>query len=137
MESIDLKRPVMLKVIMTPEFRKQMVDEANTTISRLDDNLTAIEKEGEVQLSQLGESDPEKAAEMKEQMGADKDQLFQMKAELAWKVKEIENVEDGAELPFRILEGSVQVKVGDDILNKMSKTEVVIKDWTVVEIRNP
>ena len=137
MESIDLKRPIMLKVIMTPEFRQQMIDEANTSIARLDDNITAIEQEGKDQLAELEESNPDKAQAMKQQMEADNEQLFQMKAELAWKIKEIENVEDGAELPFRVLEGSVQLKVGDDILNKLSKTEVVIKDWKVVEIRNP
>lgn len=136
MDSIDIKRPIMLKVIMTPEFRQQLVAEANDTISRLDENLKAIEEEGRKQISALELNNPEKAKEMKRQMEADRDRLFSMKGELDWKIKEVQNVEDGAEVPFRILEGSVQLKVGDDVLEKLSRTEVVIKDWKVIEIRN-
>jgi len=136
-DSIELKRPVMLKVIMTPEFREQLAREANETIGRLDENLAAIEDEGISQISALEANSPDKAKTMKKQLEKDKEQLFQMRGELAWKIKEVENVEDGAELPFRILEGSVTIKVGDDVLERMSKTEVVIKDWKVMEIRNP
>ncbi|MCE1247705.1 MAG: YlqD family protein [Firmicutes bacterium] len=137
MEFIDLKRPVMLKVVMTPDFRQQLIDEAQDTIGRLDQNLRALEDEGRKQVSALELNSPDKAKEMKKQMDLDKESLFRMKGELDWKVKEIHNVDDGAEVPFRILEGSVQIKVGDDVLEKLSRTEVVIKDWKVIEIRNP
>ena len=136
MDSIDLKRPVMLKVIMTPEFRQQLVDEAQETIKRLDMNLKALEDEGKKQISALEVNNPERASQMKKQVEIDREQLFRMKGELDWKIKEVQNVEDGAEVPFRIVEGSVQIKIGDDILEKMSRTEVVIKDWKVIELRN-
>lgn len=136
MDSIDLKRPVILKVVMTPEFRQQLVDEADETIKRLDMNLKALEDEGIKQISALEVNNPDRASQMKKQMETDKEQLFRMKGELDWKIKEVRNVEDGAEVPFRIVEGSVRINIGDDILEKMSRTEVVIQNWKVVEIRN-
>lgn len=136
MDTIDVKRPVMIKVIMTEGFRKQLIDEAKATIERIDANLNTIEEEGKKQIEALEESESEKAASMKSQIELDRDRLFQMKSELQWKIKEVENIEEGAELPFRIVEGSINIKVGDDVLEKMSKTEIVVKDWKVVEIRN-
>jgi hypothetical protein len=127
----------MLKVVMTPDFRQQLVDEAEDTIGRLNQNLAALEDEGRKQISALETDNPAQAMEMRKQMDMDKDSLFRMKGELDWKIKEVQNVQDGAEVPFRILEGSVQIKVGDDVLEKLSRTEVVIKDWKVIEIRNP
>jgi hypothetical protein len=64
------------------------------------------------------------------------DRLNQMKAELTLRMSQMENAQDGEEFPFRIFEGSVQVKVGDNLMEKVSKTEIVMKDWQVVEIRN-
>ncbi len=120
MDSIDVKRPIMLKVIMTPDFRKQLIDEAKETIKRIDENLKAIEESGVKQIAEIQEKDPDRAHKMKVQMEQDRDRLFQMKAELDWKIKEVENVDDGAELPFRVFEGSVTIKIGDDLLEKMS-----------------
>lgn len=136
MDSINLKRQIVLKVVMTPDFRSQMIDEAKETIGRIDLNLETIEIDGQNELESLGENDKEKAEDMKAQMAADKEQLQKMKAELEWKIKEVQNVADGAEIPFRVLEGDVAVKVGDDILEKLSKTEIVVKDWKVIEVRN-
>lgn len=134
MDSIELKRPVMLKVIMTPEFRKQLVDEARDSISRLNDNLESfLDDDEDDETSGSESSDQSKSP----QMTSEKERLERMKKELEWKIKEVENIVDGAEVPFRILEGSVQIKVGDDVLEKLSKTEVVVKDWKVIEIRNP
>lgn len=137
MDSIDVKRPIMLKVVMTPDFRSQLVGEARDTIMRLDENLKALDDECKRQVSALEVNNPDKAAQLKRQGDEDRDRLFRMKGELDWKIKEVENVEDGAEVPFRILEGSVNLKVGDDVLDKLTKTEVVIKDWKVIEVRNP
>lgn len=135
--SVEIKRPVVVKVIMTDEFRKQIVSEARETISRLDENIIAIEGQGNDAIKNVESQDPQQALEMKRQMEEDKCRLAQMKAELEWKIKEVENVDNGAELPYRVLEGPVLLSVGDDILEKLTKTEVVIKDWKVVEIRNP
>ncbi|MFP4497726.1 MAG: YlqD family protein [Vulcanimicrobiota bacterium] len=131
MDSINLKRLVALKVIVTEEFRKQLVDEATQTISRIEDNLVELNQN----LDKLPPGDDTR--EMFNQLKRDREQLIQMKDELEWKIKEVENLSDGAEIPFQMLEGEVSVNVGDDVREKMTKTEILVKDWKVVEIRNP
>ncbi|MCL5774325.1 MAG: YlqD family protein [Firmicutes bacterium] len=135
MSSIDLKRPVAVNVIMTEEFRKQLIDEANTTIAKIDENLKLLDTESKKKISALDLTNPQQASLMTQQYETEKERLMKLRGELAWKIKEVENVQDGAELPFRIFEGSVELKVGDNFLDKISKAEIIIKDWQIVEIR--
>lgn len=136
MDYIDIKRPVLIKVIMTPEFRTQLMNEADETLAKLDENLKMVEAEGKKQLEKLVADDPDAAKTLKSQLTFEKERVAQMKNELSLRMTQLKSSEDGEEFPFRVFEGSVQVKVGDNIMDKVSKTEIIIKDWKVVEIRN-
>lgn len=133
--TIDIKRPVVVKVIMTEEFRKQLIQEARDTIARIEENLQHMEKEARKQIQAIEITNPQQASILTQQMETEKERLIRMRGELDWRIKEVEGVQVGAELPFRIFEGSVELKVGDNFLEKMSQAEVVLKDWQVVEIR--
>jgi len=135
--SIDIKRPVVVKVIMTEPFRAQLVSEAKETIKNIEENLDSMEMEARKQIAATQITNPHQASMLTQQLEAEKERLIGMRGELDWRIREVQNVEIGAELPFRIFEGSVTINVGDNFLGKMSQTEVVIKDWKVVEIRDP
>jgi hypothetical protein len=120
MEGVDLRRPVVVKVIMTPLFREQLLAEARDSIARIDRNLQIID----------GQANP-----LTSQVQGDREQLATMKAQLEWRIREVEGVEDGAELPFRSFEGGVTIRPGDNFLEKMGRAEIVLRDWEVVEIR--
>jgi len=116
---IELKRTVVVKVLMTPDFRAQLMDEARDTIRRIEENIA--------KLAQAAEDAPGVEAE--------RVRLARLCEALDWRMREVENVSDGAELPFRILEGSVPIRVGDDFQARMANAEIILKDWQVVEIR--
>ncbi|NDD26805.1 MAG: hypothetical protein EB084_00860 [Proteobacteria bacterium] len=118
--AIELRRPVDVKVIMSPGFREQLTAEARDTLARIDRNLSIIE----------GLPEPRDA-----QQETERARLLSLKAQLEWRMREVEGVEDGAELPFRSFEGTVTLAEGDDFLQKMGHAEVVLLDWKVVEIR--
>lgn len=120
MSFISIKRPVIVKVIMTENFRGQLISEAEITIADIKKNIEALEKipqkipaEGQLNLNDLKK----------------------LKDELEWKIKEFQQVKVDTELPFRVFEGTVDLKIGDNFLEKVTKAEVVIKDWKVIEIR--
>jgi len=135
MSLVDVKRPVTVKVIMTPGFREQLIQEARETITRIEENLSRLQEETHKQIVSLNISNPSQASMLTQELETEKERFTRMKAELEWRIREVEGVQDGAELPFRIFEGSVTLNVGDNFLEKMSATEVVLKDWIVVEIR--
>lgn len=118
--SIEVRRPVSVKVIMTPAFREQLTAEALDTLARIDRNLSIIE----------GQATPRSP-----QQEAEHAHMTQLKAQLEWRMREVEGVEDGAELPFRSFEGTVAISEGDDFLEKVAHAEIVLRDWKVVELR--
>ncbi|MFH0802569.1 MAG: YlqD family protein [bacterium] len=137
MPALEIKRPVAIKVIMTDQFRQQLISEAMEAIKSIEDNLHHMDSETQKQIQAVETSNPNQASLLTRQLEAEKERLIRMRGELEWRIKEVENVQNGAELPFRMLEGSVQLKVGDNFLEKVAKAEVVIKDWEIIEIREP
>jgi hypothetical protein len=135
MASIEIKRPVSVKVIMTGDFRKQLIEEAQQTIGQINDNLQHMESETRKQITNLEITNPQQASLMTQQLDSEKERLTRVKAELEWRIREVEGIQDGAEVPFRVFEGSVTLNIGDNFLEKMSQAEVVIKDWQIMEIR--
>lgn len=126
MERIDIKRPVIVKVIMTDAFRHQLITETTETMKRIEDNLKNMMEPG-------GPNSDDKA--MQSRIMAEKERLLQLKNEMDWRIRELEAVQNGAELPYRAFEGSVSIGVGDDFADIMTRAEVILKDWKVVEIR--
>jgi len=124
-----LKRSVVVKVIMTPGFREQIIQEARDTLKRIEDNQATLESLGDPQAAQ------DAGAPISEQLLRERERLSSLRAQLDWRIREIEAVVDGAELPFRTFEGDVALAVGDDFMAKMAQAEIVLKDWRVVEIR--
>lgn len=132
MNHIDIKRPVIVKVIMTDSFRSQLIGEAGETMKRIEDNLASMQKAFDA-LPRDG-SDPLRARKESD-LQVERERLEQLRKELTWRVSELEGVQNGAEVPYRVLDGSVVLNVGDNFLQKMSQAEIVIKDWQIMEIR--
>lgn len=121
-EQVTLVHPVSVKVIMTEAFRSQLREEVTGSITQVQDNLE--------RLSQI-EGDPNTM----QWVNAERARLTRLKSELEWRLKEAEQVKDGAEIPLTTYQGLASVKVGDNLKQSLS-TEMVLKDWTVVEIRH-
>lgn len=118
MNSIEIKRPILIKVVITEDFKNQMINESKEAIANIDKNLESVK----------GSDNPE----IKHQA----EEFARLKESFLQKIKDFESVTLGAELPFRNIEGIAVVNVGDNILEKLTATEVVIKDWIVQEIRH-
>jgi len=129
---MEIRRPVLVKVIMTEAFRRQMILEAGESSGRIDEMLKSLD----LQQATLPADDAARAAAMLEHINAERDRLRRLKGEIEWKVREIEGVQEGAELPFRLLDGTVEVGMGDNFLKKLSQAEILLKDWQVIEIRD-
>ena len=127
-DSIELKRTVLVSAIMTPAFREQLLVEARDNLRRLDENLSVL---AAALAGDPAGSDPSLKGAREE-----RERLQQQRAAIEWRVREIEGVAEGAEMPFRTFDSSVRVAVGDDFLKAMAQAEIVLRDWKVVEIRD-
>lgn len=132
---MTVQRPVAIKVVMTQQFREQLISEARETINRIEENLKQIEADSRKYISTLDLQNPQQAAVASQQYESEKERLLRMKGELEWRIKEVEGLGEGIEVPFRVFEGPVEIEIGDNLLDKVTKAEIVIKDWKVIDIR--
>ena len=72
---------------------------------------------------------------IKKQLEFEKVRLAEIKKDMEVKMNAFKNVPEGQEIVFRILEGPVDVKEGDDIQKILHGAEIVVKDWKVMELR--
>lgn len=121
-DQVTIFHPIQVKVIMTDQFRNQLRQEVQASMSQVQDNLERLNQiQGEAADAPW--------------VGAEKARLTRMKSELEWRLKEAEQVKDGAEIPLTTYQGTATVKVGDNLRQVLS-CELVLKDWTVVSIRH-
>jgi hypothetical protein len=135
MASLTITRPITLRVIVTEEFKQEMEAElqeaADTTQRRIDQ----IDFQARRILADLQRTDLNQAMQVRQQIEAEKDRHESAKKELLERAKQVRELELGSEFPRGTLEGTVEIKEGDNLYDKLAKTEIVIKDGIVVEIR--
>jgi len=133
MSSIQVKRPVAIKVIMTEDFRKQILDETTDSLKKNEEMFAQAESMYE-KTKKSGAS-VEDLTNIKKQLEFEKVRLAEIKKDMEVKMNAFKNVPEGQEIVFRILEGPVDVKEGDDIQKILHGAEIVVKDWKVMELR--
>lgn len=125
---ITVKRPVLLKVVVTEEYRSCRIGEMRTALARLD----VVGKQLNARVESV-EAEPENA--LMERLRAEQRRNEGTRIALRHELEKISGLEIGSEYDLATLEGSVELNVGDDFLN-LGACEVVVKDSKIIEIRD-
>ena len=127
---MKLKRAVTVKVIVTEEFKNSLKDDLTKTLSQID----SVTSQLEFQLRRYV-PDIEQAGKLRREIESERQRHESMKAEVNSRLQEVVGLEIGAEFAQGTVEGQVEVAVGDNLLDKLSGAEIVIKDGVVQEIK--
>ena len=135
MASMTITRPIALRVIVTEQFKEEMAKElqeaADTTQRRIDQ----INFQARRVLADLQRTDLTQAMQVRQQIEAEKGRQESVKKELLDRAKEVQELAMGTEFPRGTLEGVVDLSEGDNLYEKLTGAEIVIKDGVVIEIR--
>ena len=140
MESIQLKRPVAIKAIVTEKFKSEASKEIQQALKQLDLALQQLEFQGKRALSELDKAPPSDSKEhekanLQAQINDQRNQLLAQKNELLQRLNFISQLELESEFLQTTVDNYVEVRVGDNLYEKLSNTEVIVKDGVIVEIR--
>lgn len=140
MESIQLKRPVAIKAIVTEKFKSEATKEIQQALQNLDLGLQQLEFQGKRALSDLDknaeiQNKDQARQNLQGQIDQQRGQINNQKAELLQRLNVIAQLEMDSEFLQATVDNYVDVNVGDNLYNKLSNTEVIVKDGVVVEIR--
>lgn len=134
MASVSIKRPVVLKAIVTDKLKEEMTDELEQRVAQTDREIEQIEEYKSRAYSELAKTDIQRAMAVRRQLEAHKRQKEQEKEELAKLVEQVQGLELGVEVVRDVLESTAEVKEGDN-LREIRSMEIVVKDDIVEAIR--
>lgn len=135
-QSVELKRIVMVKAIVTEAFKENLSKELERAITNLDGQLNQMEMQGKNYLEDLKKKGlMQKAAAFKHQFDEEKNRQAASRSDLMMKMEEAKRLQIGSEFVQGPLEGPVDVAVGDNLYKKVGGAELIVKDGIIQEIR--
>jgi len=133
--SLTLKRPVQVTVIVTEEFKKELGQELQEAADAAQRRAEQMEFQGRRYLADIQRTDLTQAMAVRRQLEGEKQKYEEMRKEVLERMEEVKALEVGSEYPRGTLEGLVEIKAGDNLFQKLTSAQVVIKDGIVEEIR--
>ncbi len=135
-KTIELKRIVMVKAIVTEAFKQNLTKELERAINNVDTQVSQMDTQGKTYLEDLKKKGlMQKAAAFKHQMDEEKARQTAAKSDLMMKIEEAKRLQIGSEFVQGPLEGPVHVSLGDNLYKKVGGAEVIVKDGIIQEIR--
>lgn len=134
MKSINVKRMIIVKTIVTEKFKEEMLDTIKASLNRIELELQQMEFQGKRTLSGLEKQNVKQAVSLRQQLEAEREKRFEAKKRLQNQQQEVSEWQIGDEVIQGTLEGYVDLQIGDSIRSILG-SEIVVKDGVVVEIR--
>ncbi len=134
MAGITVQRPVIIKAIVTEAFKRLYMADLEDAIKRVD----AIMQQIDVQARRFElerQVTPQQSRNLRAQLELERQRQEGTKIELQTRLREAQDLELNSEFTQGTIEGTVEVAVGDNLFDKISRTEIIVKDGIVLEIR--
>ncbi|MBM3268141.1 MAG: YlqD family protein [Candidatus Sericytochromatia bacterium] len=132
---LSLRRQVLIKAIVTDQFKQQATAELQTALSQVDEQFQQLEFQAKRALQDLEKKNPEQLPMLRSQIEEDRGRLLAAKNDLLQKLNVIGQLEINQEFVQGNVDNFVDVGVGDNLYAKLAAPEIVVKDGVVVEIR--
>ncbi|HEU5300341.1 MAG TPA: YlqD family protein [bacterium] len=130
---ITISRPVVIKAVVTESFKRLYIQELEDAGKRVDSLVQQIDTQ--IRRSELERQLSPQSRAVRQQLEMERARQEATKAELAMRLREAQELVINSEFPQGTVESLVEVAVGDNLFNKIGRTEVVVKDGIVLEIR--
>ena len=133
MTSITVQRPVVIKAIVTEAFKRLYIADIEDAIKRVD----AIMQQIDVQARrfELERQVTPQTRAVRQQLDLERSRQEATRMELQARLREAQDLELNSEYTQGTIEGTVSVSVGDNLFDKISRTEILVKDGIILEIR--
>ncbi len=135
MGSVTVKRSIGVQVVVTEAFRDELKAELQSAADEAQRRVEQIELQSRRVLADLQRTDLTQAMNARRQIEAEVRRHEAVRQDIQRQIEETEKLELGSEYSRGTLEGVVELTEGDDLLKKLSGSQVVVKDGVVVEVR--
>ncbi len=142
-ETIQLMRQVQVKAIVTENFKGQVAAEINRNLQQIDAELQQLEFKGKRAISDIEKRSPApmppevkaQVETIRQQVEAEKLRLMQLKEEMTAQSNALNELPIGSVVTQFTVENQVDVRVGENIFQRLEGGEILVKDGIIQEIR--
>jgi hypothetical protein len=136
-------RQIAVRAIVTENFKSQVGNEINRNIQQIDAELQQLEFKGKRAIAEMekragGMPTPEvrmQIENLRGQMEAERSRLMQLKDEMQSQSQALVELPLGAVVTQFTVENPVDVRVGENIFQRLEGGEILVKDGVIQEIR--
>ena len=140
--SLLLKRPVTIKVIVTPRWKEEAQQAIQAQINQLDGQIQQLELQGqraitEIQkqsLTPLSDQAIGQIDNIKMQVNQKKSEFLDRKNQALQQLQQVQLLDFDQEVVQTQIDGFCKVKKGENLVDKMN-LEIVLRDGIIEEIR--
>ena len=132
-----IKRNVLLKAVVTEGLKSQLIEEVQEAIGQVEQAQDELERQSRRLMLELQRTDLNRAMAFRQQLDLEKRKQEDVKAELQEQLKEYQELTLGEEIARGALEGDIEVKVGDNLVEKLGQAEILVEDDVIKQIRDP
>ncbi|MEB3225014.1 MAG: YlqD family protein [Synechococcus sp.] len=137
--TLTLKRPINLKVIVTPRWKDEVQQQLQGQIANFDGQLQQLDVQGNRTISELQQqgNNPQLAQQIENiqlQVNQKKREILEKKNQVLQQLQQVQNLELDQEFFQGQIDGFADVKVGDNLVRKLN-VDVVVRDGVIEEIR--
>ena len=133
MSSITVQRPIVIKTIVTDGFKRLYVADLEDAIKRIDTVVQQIDVQAR-RFDLERQVSPQSRA-IRQQLEIERSRQDAARAELTARLREAQELKLNEEFTQGTIEGVADISVGDNLFDKISRAEIVVKDGIVMEIR--
>jgi hypothetical protein len=131
-----LKRQVVLKAIVTDKLKQSLISEVREAMGEVDEAQSELDRQSRRVMLELQRTDLNRAMAFRQQLDLEKKKQEDVKKDLQDRLAEYEALEMNTEFVRGLLEGTVEINQGDNLIEKMGQAEIIVKDDIVQEIRH-
>jgi capsule polysaccharide export protein KpsE/RkpR len=132
-----VKREILLKAIVTEQLKNQLREGVKETLEQIDQGQEEMERQYRRLMLEVQRMDAGRAMAVRQQVDAERRRQDDAKKELQDQLAEYEELQLGEEFVMRVLEGTVEIREGDNFFDKIRRAEIIVEDDIVKELREP
>jgi len=142
-ETIQLMRQVAVKAIVTENFKTQVGTEINRNLAQIDAELQQLDFKGKRAITEIEKRYPQgmppdargQVDSIRMQVEQEKMRLLQLKEEMTGQSQALAELPLGSVVTQFTVENPVEVRVGENIFQRLEGGEILVKDGIIQEIR--
>lgn len=135
MPSLTVNRSIAVQVIVTEKFKEELKTELQAAADASQQRIDQMEFQSRRFLADLQRTDLSQAMSARRQIEAERNRQEALRQDIVRQLEEADKLELDSEYPRGTLQGVVELKEGDDLVQKLSAAQIVIKDGLIVEVR--